>query len=348
MPHTTRITAISCTLLAACFVATEQAPPPRSAPPAGESHFQVAPPPPAVAAPAPQPVAAPPVVAAGAPAAILPPADGRYPIQLERRAVAGFVYRVRAHGAKTTKRDTRIPGRPAQSETEQLSIDLEGLVRITTVDERGDATRLDVQVGQCRTERGGVAEVLLSPGTVVTVESMPRPAKGRFVVDGREVDGQLSDYLEILFSRSHAATSDDDAFGTPLPRRPGERWQTNSALIASELAAEIPGLTPADVRGRATFHGPAEHQGLPALDVGVQLEIRARAMPNLPPGTVLDRGDMRMEMRGLFPRDPTLAPLRDRATMAVRARLRVPTAVGMATVVMQIDQEKELERSALR
>lgn len=352
--RTARVTALYSLLLAACFVTSEEAPPPQSGPPRREAQVVVAPPPPAVAASPGQPPPAPPpppAVAAVAPlppAAILPPADGRYPIQLERPAVAGAAYRVQAHGTKTIRKNTLIPGQPARSQTERLVVDLSALVRVGAVNERGDATRLDVQVEQCRTESNGAAETLLPPGSLLTIESAPRPSVGRFLVGGREVDPHLSDYLEILFSRSNGATSDDDTFGTPVPRRAGERWEPNATIVAAELSTQIPGLTPGDVRGRVTFHGPTELQGIPALDVGVQLQLRARAMPNLPPGTVLERGDMRLEMRSLFPRDPALPALRDRASMNVRALLHVPTPAGTVTLQMQIDQDKELERTPVR
>ena len=309
--------------------------------------MQAAPPPPAVAAPTPQPAPPPPAVAATpvAPVAFAPPADGRYPIQLERRAIPGTVFRVHARGVKKTRKQTRIPGQPVRNETEQLTIELSGLVRVAAVDQHGDATRLDVQVEQCATSSTNGPETLLPPGALLVVESALRPARGRFVVGGREPDPRLTEYLAILFSRSHGPTSDDDAFGTPTPRRAGERWEPNTAVIATDLAEQVPGLTPGDVGGRVTFYGPVVQDGQPSLDLGVKLQVRARAMPNLPPGTVLERGDLRIEMRGSFPRDARLPSLRDRASMNLRARLRIPTAAGTATLNMEIDESKELERS---
>ena len=53
-------------------------------------------------------------------------------------------------------------------------------------------------------------------------------------------------------------------------------------------------------------------------------------------------------MRGLYPRDPSLLSLRDRAAMNLRARLHIPTPAGTATIQMQFDQDKELERSFMR
>lgn len=342
------LTAAFTSFLAACVVTQEQpAASSSTAPAATSSGGTVSGAPPSAsgtaAAPVEQTVAV--VEGDGLPADPPPPADGRYTILFERPSRVGVATAFEGRGEKRTRQRRRIGRTTPTDQTEILAVRIAGVHRVLEVDSTGDAVRTQIDVQSCTAEGTGQPEELIAAGSTIVIESAVRPARGRFLVNGRPAAPRVAEHLELLFSRSRSATSDDDVFGSrDRTRRVGESWAVQSARMASELADTFPGLRASDVRGRVTFHGIVQEGGRTFLDLGVDVSIRVRAMPNLPPGTRVTRGTMRMSPRGLFAVTEGVPAPRERTSSEAEFAMLIPTPAGQATLDMTITESRELTR----
>lgn len=338
--------------LSACVVQTQAEGEPTTPPPAQPAPAPVAvtepvaPVQPAPVAIAPQPTTV--TVAPVADAEPPPPPDGRYEIVMHRPATVGRTYRFSTRGEKVSRQRRALPRRPPTDETERLAVRVSGIWRTLEVDATGDVVRAEVQVEQCQAEGGGTPETLVPPGHRIVIETAQRPARGRFLVDGREPSQRVRDHLSIVFQTTRSPGNDDDVFGSPgRPRRVRESWGIQPLPMIQEFSEMFPGMTPADVRGRVTLHGVTQEAGHAYLDMGADVTMHPRQMAGLPPGTVIERGDFRVQMRGMFPRVLSLVGPRDRMSMNARMRMRIPTPIGLARLEMTITETREITRTPL-
>ena len=276
-----------------------------------------------------------------------PPADGRYPIVLDRPAQVGVAVRFEARGEKRSRQRRQLPGGQPTDMTELLVVRMAGVHTVLEIDSTGDAVRSQIEVASCTAEGTGRPEPLVPAGATLVIETAVRPAEGRFLVNGSAVSDRVREHLKILFSASRNPTSDDDVFGSPgRPRRVGERWNVTVAPMVTAFADLFPGLSPGDIRGRTTFHGVAQQAGRTYLDIGVDITMRIRQVANLPPGTRVVRGTMRMRPRGLFSVTPGLPAPRDTMSMDSELDMRIPTPAGQASLQMTITESREFTRVA--
>lgn len=284
---------------------------------------------------------------------VAPPApqDQFYPIRLDRRTPVGARFDITASGTlKQTGvilsdgHEVPIPNAPVAD----LSIDFAARARTDAVDPRGKPTRITYTLDHCTIRAtdgptGGNERHLGDPGTVIVATLHGKQTD--FQTDGHPLDAQALLALRSILSLP-VGNGDDAAFGSALPRRPGNTWTADPHLAAQDLAQKGITIDPAHVRAATTFTG-LQLDG-ETLCESIRVDVSASNFqlprnPAAPPGFRTTRTVMLAEMVGLYPQDLDQPRLAESRTMTLDTYMsRPPTTAAGRPMVVRFRQQRTM------
>jgi hypothetical protein len=227
-------------------------------------------------------------------AAPAPAPDGQaFVIRLARPAKVGDTAWFVADTTVVKSVQGNLSGHDRSLKPTSVAIHFEATERIEAVGARGEPTRATYRVAKCvaRFEKG--QDVLLQPGTVLTVEA------GKWKSSIRADRGYFSVYREIALRPivslpNLGDVSDDDVFGSREPRKVGESWAADPAALAKWVSREGAAVDKNSVSGTIKLKGLQTVNGVQCLVV----TGRAVTEPWVP-----DPKDMPEDMRLVSGRD---------------------------------------------
>ncbi|MBN8216718.1 MAG: hypothetical protein J0L75_08740 [Spirochaetes bacterium] len=237
------------------------------------------------------------------------------PIRLDRPYKVGERFHLQvsaAHQEQTTLTTKESPRIFAASYTAIL----EGVVTVQAIDARGRMSACSVEVERLEKVLADKTETLLPKGA--TLAARVTNGVDAYEARGAALSESAQGALPLLLSMAKGGASDDDLYGTRLPRRLGAEWGLSTERVAAELAHS--GLTAKakDVSGSC---GLGEAPRVGDVDcIRVNRVVRVtNATPVLAPGMRLVKSTLESAGSSLLPRDPARHPLEEE--MSLRAHI---------------------------
>jgi hypothetical protein len=228
-----------------------------------------------------------------------------YQILLDRPAKAG----------ETLTRATAITGKLTviakdgqtvlDNRTSTYTVDYAADVTVVEVDRSGNVTKDTHKIIRCRRIENEVTTEYFQPGTVITASL--ENGQVVFTKDGKPVTQEQAGILGTLIVLGPGKHSEDEVFGTNLPRKMGDAWAINGELAAADLSGQMP-RTPS-YSGTAQLAGIIKVNNVDCAEVRIQMTNPSFA-PVAPRGVTVTGGSSSLSAVIDAPTDLSLPVLR--------------------------------------
>ncbi|NQT37051.1 MAG: hypothetical protein HQ581_06155 [Planctomycetes bacterium] len=263
-----------------------------------------------------------------------------YRIQLDRPSAVGQTYRVSVVAHEEQTNAVTLNGRELQREDKKFTVHFDAKITVLALSDNEQPVKESAVVERLDKIEGKKTTELVDKGTVIVASI--KDDKKQFTVDGRPVEAELAEVLEVAYSLGTGKT-DDEVFGTAEPQAVGDSWPMNA-----EAAADDPELRELQI-DKKNIHGKVTLQSVRRVGQVECLQILAKAtidnvMPPMPEGADMkaNRAVAQMRMTGLFPTDPTMDRLRESLEMTMEMQLQGRPAPGAPEMVI----DSRFKRSA--
>jgi hypothetical protein len=195
--------------------------------------------------------------------------------------------------------------------------------KVVAVGARGNCMRAVLAVQKLTREAEGATTELLKSGDVISV----RLEDGHQVweMGGAPLAAEVKEALDALVdTNADDEPTDDEVFGTAGRRRVGDSWPVDAKLVASQLSRRGMPVSAKNVTGTATLAGTRSVQGVPCLEVRLDVELRdvKLPLPDLPAGVVLAPLTLHLTGRKVLPVDGV------RDALEANLEIRMPLAAN--------------------
>jgi hypothetical protein len=160
--------------------------------------------------------------------------------------------------------------------------------KVLAIGAKGNPSRVALAVQKLTREADGATTEVLKAGDVISVRLEGHEEV--WELGGAALADELKEALDsIVEVTADDDPTDDDVFGTARRRRIGDSWPVDARLLADQLRRKGLPVTAKDVTGTATLAGTKSVQGVPCLDVRLNIELRdvKLPIPDLPAEVVM-------------------------------------------------------------
>lgn len=254
----------------------------------------------------------------------------RYDIHFHRPVAVGARARIEVEGTKQTVMERRNGRTNETMRDDTTQVRFLAVERVLAVSASGKPTTVEYTVEAFEVTTAGQRSTPLAAGSVLTVVRATQPgAEPTMTVNGRPVAEPVAEALGIVISRRQSETSDDDVFGSPTPRRVGERWGINAELAQRELASG--GAPDMRLTGNVRATEATTVDSMACLVLTATMRGQLRGIPNMPPTATFRTGTVDLTMTGAFPVDGTSRPPTGQVSMVMDVTFTVAGATPAAT-----------------
>lgn len=215
------------------------------------------------------------------------PAAEDFSIKLNRPAKVGE--RTLLTGSYRADEDTVVTVAGQENRQEKHAIYRFALIhKVLAVGAKGNCLRAELAVQKLTREADGATTELLKAGDVISVRFEGHEEV--WELGGAPLADELKEALDsIVEITADGDPTDDDVFGTARRRRVGDSWPIDAKLLADQLKRKGMPATFKDVTGTATLAGTKSVQGVPCLEVRLDIELHdvKLPIPNLPAEVVM-------------------------------------------------------------
>lgn len=228
-----------------------------------------------------------------------------YAVQLHRAARAGDAYNL--HTVMIMTANGTIAG-PAQTTVERH--DLRGRVDVVSVDAAGQQTAFFTH--SAKLHRTG--RELIPAGKTIDFQRAGKSLKFS-LRGGGGIGGDAQDTLNGFFGRSDSTPdNEDDLFGSKPPRRAGESWPVDPAVMRRVSDQSGGKIQFADVSGHATLTDVEMVRDAAALRIAASVRAKI-GVKDVPLGLHVDRADLRRNLTILAPVQRSLPVIEEENNM---------------------------------
>lgn len=260
-----------------------------------------------------------------------------YPIQLERPSVVGARWDETHEVHVDTTRKTQQAGQAQDSFRSRVTTALRADGEVIAADEAGRGTHYRYQVSSCTRLEDGVRRALLRSGQIVEVRRDPSGAETLMSIDGQPASAELEDQLSEVFPELTPSASPDHIFGSETPRRVGERWDANLAVLIPDFERFTPfRVNPEQARAYSEVLRVTSFDGNDGIDVRSTFEAINARMTTLPEGATMRRSRLSTIREGFLPFNLTLPSTRHAKSVEMEMELAVPTPAGEVITLVHI------------
>jgi hypothetical protein len=182
------------------------------------------------------------------------PAAETYSIDLSTPAKVGDRYHLIAK-AIDAKDETLSRAHGKTHQKIDLTVELDGIVKVRKVDSHGSGTLLDCTVNHLLLTEGGTTSDILPPGSVITTETVRAAAhiyQKSVVLQGQKLTpGQIELINKVLESKMPEAPTEQDIFGTATPQPLGGTWALNRERGVQYWLSRSIAVEPRDFTGKS-------------------------------------------------------------------------------------------------
>lgn len=204
-----------------------------------------------------------------------------YEIRVHRPVKVGQTYHESSVGSQKQKMAVTVNGQVVQQSTDEFTIEFESDVTVVEVGKNGEASKESHSVSKCETVREGNREVLLAPGSILTVSAQESGMK--FEAQGGPVAPNVAQALEVVISIQKDAETDDQLYGTQERKKVGDSWPVNAEAVASNLRRTKAEAKKDNVGGSATLAGLVKVGAIQCLEVRGAITLKNVGVPMGPP-----------------------------------------------------------------
>lgn len=257
---------------------------------------------------------------AGRPAPAAPRRGDGYAIQLTRPMKVGQKY---AWSADATVVNS-VPGPGAATVvSDTVSIHLDAVVQILSVDKDGDVTEMACTVEECIARTGRERKTVLQPGRVILVEAGKWRPKLTATTGNLTIEDDLLLRAVLLIPRLDDTCS-DDVFGTDKRQNVGGAWPVRAEQMVKSWAAAGYKLRPQTVSGTMKLKSAELVDGVECVRVTGRAKIEKFLPPalDLPDGIEVADATTEIRFTKLLPVDPSQQVLQDSHSLTVQLVLK--------------------------
>jgi hypothetical protein len=265
-------------------------------------------------------------------------ADPTYVVKLHRAEVVGQIYDVHDVFENTSVCTVVSPEGEPQTKTVTIRADLTGRVNVLAVDEKGDASLLNLTVKRLVRADG---RDMMRPGTVI---KLSRDDKTKVVSSstGPVPDAAMVVVGRFFPSQGTSGKTVDDVYGSSKARKVGESWGIDTDAAGQKLFGEGLGLDPTQLKGRTVLKGVETVNDTPAFRVITSMTLPNLTLPDaVPPQVKMDQCYGTIEMNSLLPVDEKVLPIETKSILEdTITGHRTDTLVGVEIKIREVDTEQ--------
>jgi hypothetical protein len=216
----------------------------------------------------------------------------RYSIKLDAHEKAGQSYHLIAWSTEKTTVDLRAAAQVLQQSEDLLAAEISADVTILEASAAGWATRKRFKVLSSKVTRSGTSSPILPDGTQVMASI--QNGETLYEVDQTLVDEKTARALRVLIGLHVTSVANDDMFGTPTPKKIGERWPAGVDAM-KKLLKEI-----GDQSSNPEITGSSTLEKVENNHIFLRASVRVRNVL-LPGQLTTEGGEIETELWGRFP-----------------------------------------------
>jgi hypothetical protein len=265
-----------------------------------------------------------------------PKKQAKYPIQLERDLKPGVAYRVRIEEDTTEHATFTLGGKVVKQDEKTSVLRFVGTRKVLGSGKRPPS---EYVVEELTINLGGKAEPILPEGTRIV--ATPVADQWQYRVDDKPVSEEVDKHLGTLFGRNVSSTSDDDLFGSKVPRAVGESWPAELSKLSAD--EEIV-FEPQDGSGAVRLVAVRTVDGVECLEVEGSLKIKKLSTPGMPADAKVHRAALNGRFLGLFPTALSEPALNTSMEGEMTMQFEVASPKGPVLVDMEMTSRKMRNR----
>lgn len=288
------------------------------------------------------------LVGCGAGSSAVRPTEGEtFDVVLHRPAKAGDRARVEIIVVEEGQQSVQPQGNVAQG---RIRAELHGLLEVVEVDASGMPSRRKMMVEKLTIETEGQTADVLPEGTVVHIARPTAEDESPYSVENVEIDPEaaesLVNVLSLVLPVQDEGQTYDQHFGTSERQPIGASWPVPAAF-AESMNDEEKEVRASDFRGTTTLKGRSEVDGVPCLDIGIELELPWVVPKGLPETATINKGALSISIERSYPLDASKPALREKTVSNYELSITQLGRSGESTTAMQQQRTFEIKRQPL-
>lgn len=268
-------------------------------------------------------------------AASAAPSADKYPILLRREQPAGKAVRIRIKDESKERTVMRVQGNVVSDATSSTLLSFVGTLRNLSP---GHDQPAEYVVEELTRISDGKTAALLPAGSKIAAN--PVNEKWQYAIEGQTISEELGEALHTLFGDDVGGPTDDDLFGSKVPRAIGESWNLDIANFKDENVA----LNPEGASGATRLVSLRKVDGLDCLEVQADLSVPSVTLKGLPAEAKLLEAALSGHFLGLYPTDTKLPALSQGMSMDIRMKMEVQSPNGPVLAEMTRHDERTVNR----
>ncbi|HKO53249.1 MAG TPA: hypothetical protein VJV79_36315 [Polyangiaceae bacterium] len=265
-------------------------------------------------------------------------AGDKYPIVLHRDLEPGKTYRLRVEDESTEHSVTSIAGKVVDEKNTTTLFSLVGSHKTLSA---GRYQPGEYVIEELTRTTNGDKTALLPTGSKVSENLVGK--QWQYTVAGKPVSEQATKALHALLQDTEGASSDDDIFGSKLPRAIGESWPVDVHHLPPLDESIV--VNPEGASGSTRLVALRKLDGVDCLELRGELSVPSMTLKDLPEGAKLLSGGVSGNFVGMAPVDTNLPSPSVTRTIDVKLKMEVPSPRGAVTVDMTVHNEHSHKRN---
>jgi len=270
-----------------------------------------------------------------------------YQILLTRPNKVGDKFDISSEGYELNKIVATINGETADNSQETIGIEFQGSIQVLAIDSNKVPSKVSITIGklikiqdESRTPfiRQEVKTPLLAKGTIVNASVVSD--KEVFTVDNTPVSEDIQKLLSMVITLGKGRATDNDIFGSAVPRKVGDTWEINREKAAEGVSEAELRVDKDDIEGTTTLKDVVTVDGTKCLNINAQLKVK-NISPPMPSGIVIKKATVRANFSGAFPVDTSIDRLSEHqetttSIVAENAAGQDSRAITIETTIKQV------------
>lgn len=265
-----------------------------------------------------------------------------YTIRLHRPARVGQRLRVRVDATNTEGRSTRSGSSEIERQQSRRRTSLDCVQEVLAVNRVGKPTRIALTIAQLQSDSDDGSLASVPAGARLEVSLSAREAESTITIGGEPVAPPVRLAIKDVLSLTSDEVTDDEAFGTSLPRAVGATWPARVGALRSSLEETGMSVPEGAVRATVTLAGISQREpGAPLLLLTGDVSIEGMTLTQLPAGFSSSSMTTRMRMEKTVSASALDAPpVSEASVMESHAELRGEIDGRPVTITMSMRSEK--------
>lgn len=203
-----------------------------------------------------------------------------YPIKFSRKDRVGDQFRIDATSERLVLNTVSRPKKPQKENNIKLTTSFAANITVLAVNAKGSATRVDIKIIQMKVVDPTVPNPMEILESGSHFEASVGNGKTVFRAGGKQLTKVQSEELELFIPLDTGNVSDNDVFGSTIPRKVGEEWDADS-VRAAELLKDIGRVNPQAVKAKTKLVSIIGKDDLAYFHARTSLSVNKVELPQM-------------------------------------------------------------------